>query len=187
MGGEWVTDLPRGQRALGTGAVIGIPLSVWAAGLVAAGALVLARRTRLGLRIYSVGDNPAAAAMSGVSIPRIKLFTFTLTGVLTGLAVLLDVPRVSVIEAKMGVGFELVVVTAVVVGGTAIRGGIGGIIGTVLAALLLGSIRSALLFLDLGAAATYWERAIPGVLILVAVLADHLRGAGARPGRRAAA
>ncbi len=76
----------------------------------------------------------------------------------------------------IGVGFELVVVTAVVVGGTSIQGGIGGIIGTVLAALLLGSIRTALVFLKVGEMATFWERAVQGAFILAAVLADHYAG-----------
>lgn len=174
LGGEWITDMPPSLRALGTGAVWGIPYSVWIAAIVAAAANFLLRCTRLGVRILAVGDNPDAAHLAGLSVARTKLFAFTLTGLLTAIAALATVPQQSVIESGIGIGFELAVVTAVVVGGTSIRGGHGGIIGPVIAAILLGSIRTALVFLDLGQSAVYWERAIQGAFILTAVLVDHV-------------
>lgn len=173
MGGQWITDLPQDLRILGTGAPSGVPLCLWAAGLVVILTALLARRTRLGLRIYAVGGNPDAAAHARIHASRIKLLTFTLLGLLTAVAALVSIPQQSVIESGIGAGFELVVVTAVVVGGTSTRGGYGGILGTVLAVLLLGSIRTTLVFLNLGEMATYWERAIQGAFILAAVLADH--------------
>jgi len=174
LGGEWITDMPPSLRALGTGAIWGIPYSVWLAALIAAASFGLLNWTRLGLRIRAVGGNPDAARLAGLSVARTKLFTFTLTGFLTAVAALATVPQQSVIESGIGIGFELAVVTAVVVGGTSIRGGHGGIIGPVIAAILLGSIRTALVFLDLGQSAVYWERAIQGAFILIAVLVDHV-------------
>jgi ribose/xylose/arabinose/galactoside ABC-type transport system permease subunit len=179
LGGVWITDLPSGIRALGTGAIVGIPVCIWVAALVAAAALVLARCTPLGVRIRAVGGNSHAAALAGISVTRVKLLTFALLGALTGVAALVSVPQQSVIESGIGAGFELVVVTAVVVGGTSIRGGRGGIIGTLLAACLLGSIRTILVFVNLGEMATYWERAIQGACILAAVLSDHFSSARA--------
>src|SRR5206468_1354160 len=76
MGGRWITDLPPGVRALGTGAAAGIPVCLWAAALVSAGSLVLARRTRLGVRIYAVGGNTAAAALARVPTARVRVITF---------------------------------------------------------------------------------------------------------------
>lgn len=181
MAGRWITDLPPGLRELGTGRWLGVPWCLWAAGVVAGLSLLVARRTAAGLKVYAVGGSEEAATLARVSVGRVKLAAFTLTGLLTGVAALVSVPQQSVVESGIGVGFELVVVTAVVVGGTAIRGGTGGIVGTVAAALLLGSIRTALVFLDLGEAATYWERAIQGAFILAAVLADHV-AAARRPG-----
>ena len=174
MGGEWITDLPPGLRMLGTGALAGVPISVVAAGVVVVGSMLLASQTALGLRIYAVGSNPEAARRAGLSIRRIRLFAFTFTGFLTAVASLISVPQLSVIESGIGKGFELSVVTCVVVGGTSIRGGTGSILGTLLAVLLLGIVRTVLVFLDLGDMATYWERAIQGAFILAAVLADHL-------------
>ncbi len=173
MGGRWITDLPPGIRELGIGTLAGVPLCIWAAILVAAGVWLVARRSPLGLRVYAVGGNAEAAALARISATRTKLVTFTLVGSLTGIATLVSVPQQSVIESGIGGGFELVVVTAVVVGGTSIRGGYGGIAGTVLVAVLLGSIRTTLIFLKLGETAAYWERAIQGGFILAAILADH--------------
>jgi rhamnose transport system permease protein len=174
MGGEWITDLPAGLRLLGTGSLSGMPISVLVAAAVAAGSILFAGQTPWGLRIYAVGSNPEAARLAGLSVRRVRLFAFTLTGLLTAVAALVSAPQLSVIESGVGKGFELLVVTCVVVGGTSIRGGSGSIIGTLLAVLLLGVIRTVLVFLKLGEMATYWERAIQGGFILAAVLADHL-------------
>lgn len=174
MGGEWIKNLPPSLRVFGTGSVLGVPISVAVAALVVAATIILARDTPLGRRIYAAGSNPHAARLSGLKVSRLKLFVFTLTGFLTGVATLVSVPQLSVIESGVGRGFELLVVTCVVVGGTSISGGRGTIIGSTLAVLLLSMIGTALIFLHLGTSATYWERAIQGAFILLAVLADHL-------------
>lgn len=174
LGGNWITDLPPGLRFFGIGRLLGVPVSLWVAGLVIILAGLLAKQTPLGRRLYAAGSNPDAARLAGLPVARLKLFAFTLTGLLTAVAATVSVPRLGVIESGVGLGFELLVVTCVVVGGTSISGGRGTIAGSVLAALLLGLISPMLIFLRLGASATYWERAIQGVFILVAVLADHL-------------
>lgn len=181
LNGQEITDMPPGLRALGLGTALGIPFSVWTALAVTLLAVVLARETQTGRRIYAAGSNPEAARLTGLSLTRLKLFVFTLTGFLTAVATIVSVPRLSVIESGVGQGFELLVVTCVVVGGTSISGGRGTILGSVLAALLLGLVRPMLVFLRLGESAAYWERAIQGAFILAAVMADHL---GRRPGRR---
>jgi rhamnose transport system permease protein len=173
MGGEWITDLPPGLRTIGTGALWTVPVSVWIAAICIALSLWLAQRTPLGLRLYAIGSNPEAARLAGLPIISAKLFAFTLTGVLTAVAALVTVPQLGVIESGLGVGFELLVVTAVVVGGTSIRGGSGTVAGTLLAVFLLGTVRTVLLFLKLGDAAVYWERAIQGAFIIAAVLLDR--------------
>jgi ribose/xylose/arabinose/galactoside ABC-type transport system permease subunit len=174
MGGEWIKNLPAALRFFGTGTIASIPVSVLIAAIVIAASMVLATRTPLGRRIYAVGSNVHAARLAGLSPRRIKLFAFALTGFLVGVAALVSVPQLSVIQSGIGSGWELVVVTAVVVGGTSISGGRGTIIGTLLAVILLGIIRTVLIFLRLGSEATYWERAIQGAFILLAVLVDHL-------------
>jgi len=181
LNGQEITDMPPGLRALGLGTVGAVPISVWTALVVTLLAVGLARETPTGRRIYAAGSNPEAARLTGLSLTRLTLFVFTLTGFLTAVAAVVSVPRLSVIEPGVGQGFELLVVTCVVVGGTSISGGRGTVIGPVLAALLLGLVRPMLIFLRLGETAAYWERAIQGAFILAAVLADHLGRRPARP------
>jgi ribose/xylose/arabinose/galactoside ABC-type transport system permease subunit len=184
LNGQEITDMPPGLRALGLGTIFGLPYSVWTALAIALLAIGLARETPLGRRIYAAGSSPEAARLSGLSLPRLKLFVFTLTGFLTAVATIVNVPRLSVIESSSGQGLELLVVTCVVVGGTSISGGRGTVLGSVLAALLLGLVRPALVFLKLGESGAYWEKAIQGAFILAAVLADHLARRPARGARR---
>lgn len=173
MNGRWITDLPPNLRFLGIGAFLGVPVSVWTATVVVALCALLARETPLGRHIFAAGSSAEAARLAGLSLPRLKMFAFTLTGFLTAAATVVSVPRLSVIESGVGQGFELLAVTCVVVGGTSIRGGRGSVAGTALAVLLLGLVRPMLIFLRLGVSATYWERAIQGAFILLAVLADQ--------------
>lgn len=191
MNGEWIKNLPPGLRAWGTGSVAGAPIPVLVAVAVFAFCVLLARQTPLGRRLYAVGGNEHAARLIGLPVGRLKLFAFTLTGLLTALATLISVPQLSVIESGVGRGFELLAVTCVVVGGTAIRGGRGTLWGTLAATLLLVTVRTALVFLRLGPSAVYWERAIQGAFILVAVLIDQTagraRGAGPAEEGKAAA
>ena len=174
MHGEWIKGLPDNLRYLGTGTILGVPIPVLAALLVACSFIVITLRTPLGRRTYAVGSNPKSARLAGISETRIKIAAFVITGLLTALATVVYVPKLSVIDAERGKAFELLVVTCVVVGGTSISGGKGTIVGTVLGVLLLSIVGTALIFLKLGEQATYWERAIQGAFILLAVLADHL-------------
>ena len=185
MGGKWITDLPPGVRFLGTGSLLGIPVCVVTAAAVLLFTGFLATQTPLGRRIYAVGSNPHSAVLAGISPRTTILFVFAYTGLLTSLATLVSVPQLSVIESGIGIGFELLVVTCVVVGGTSISGGKGSIAGSLLGVLLLGIVATVLIFLRLGEKSTYWERAIQGAFILAAVLMDHL--ARRRAGREEAA
>ncbi|HEY3322166.1 MAG TPA: ABC transporter permease [Planctomycetota bacterium] len=159
---------------LDKGTVLLIPVAIWIALAVIAATIFLVCMMPLGRHIYAVGSNPHAAMLAGLSRQRVKLFVFALTGLLVGLATIVRVPQLAKVESSIGQGLELLVVTCVVVGGTSISGGRGTIAGSVLGVLLLNSVGSMLLFLRLGENATYWEQAIQGVFILVAVLADHL-------------
>ncbi len=173
MDGRWITGLPAKLRFLGTGSVTGVRVSLWTVALVIAAAMMLVRGTPLGQRIYAVGSNPQAARLAGLSLIRVKLFVFTLTGFLVGIATIISVPQLSTIESGIGIGLELFVVTAVMVGGASISGGKGTIIGTIFGVLLLGIVRTVLIFLNLGEHMVYWERAIQGGFILVAVVIDR--------------
>ncbi|MBS1723129.1 MAG: ABC transporter permease [Armatimonadetes bacterium] len=172
--GEWVTDLPPFIRQLGIGVSGGVPNPVLVALLVVAVSITLASLTPWGRRVYAIGSNPEAAKVRGLPVKQVKLAAFALMGLLTGVAVLVSAPQLSVVESGYGTGWELFVVTCVVVGGVSITGGRGSLWGVLLGVALLSIIRTALIFLRLGDQASYWERAIQGVLILTAVLGDRV-------------
>ncbi|MFC1735893.1 ABC transporter permease [Candidatus Hydrogenedentota bacterium] len=179
MGGEWIM-IPEGHalRFFGTGRPLGVDVCIWTTVGAICLVVFLERYLPLGRQIYAAGSNPEAAKTIGLPVRRIKVFAFALTGFLTAVATIVSVTRLSVIESGTGVSFELLVVTCVVVGGTAITGGQGKTLGAILAVLLLGTIGSVLIFMRMGEMATYWERAIQGAFILGAVLLDHLRNRG---------
>ena len=174
MGGKWIENMPSGLRFFGTGNVGGVPVAVLFAVAVVVAGFWLTRKTRFGLRLYALGSNPEAAAVRGVDARKTRLAAFAITGFAVGLATLFGATQLQVVEADFGQNFELVVIAAVIVGGTSIRGGRGGILGTVLGAVLLGSVSTVLIFLKLGVSASYWERAIQGGLIFLAILADSI-------------
>jgi ribose/xylose/arabinose/galactoside ABC-type transport system permease subunit len=170
--GYWVQDLPPDFRLLGTGRMFGIPIPVCAMFVVFGFFIIFLRYTQIGREIYAVGSNREAARLSGINVSRIVLLVFTLAGALIGLATMIYATRFTVIQSNAGIGFEFVVITAVVVGGTNIFGGRGTIVGTVLGVFLLGVTSTALTFLKVS---PYWEQSVQGALILAAVVTDTMR------------
>jgi ribose/xylose/arabinose/galactoside ABC-type transport system permease subunit len=167
-----ITDMPMGVRFFGIGEILTIPVSLFVTALVIAATAAMIKFTPAGRRIFAVGSNAHAAGLSGISEVKTKILVFTLTGFLVGVAVL--VSRLATVTSGFGGGFELLVVTCVVVGGVAISGGKGTVLGVMLGVALLTIQKPVLIFLNLGNNAAYWEKAIQGGLILIAVLVDHL-------------
>jgi rhamnose transport system permease protein len=124
-----------------------------------------------GRSVYAVGADEEAARLAGIRPKRVIFWTFVITGALTGLAALLNAVKFVLVYPNAGEGFELQVIAAVVVGGTAISGGRGNLIGTLIGVALLGTISSALVFLHIQ---PQWAKAIQGAIILVAVASDGL-------------
>jgi rhamnose transport system permease protein len=170
--GAWVQNLPANFQWLGLSqagyppAAIGTAVAV----LVAAGWAL--GQWPAGRAVYATGSNAEAARLAGIDTRRVRLWTFTIAGACTGLGALLNAARFNQIPANTGVGLEMQVIAAVVVGGTAITGGRGTIVGTTLGVALLGTMGPALTFLGVSA---FWERALQGAIILVAVGSDALR------------
>ena len=172
--GAWIQDLPAGYQWLGTTARV-YPLMVTA--IVVALHLGLSwalRNLAAGRAVYATGSSPDAARLAGIQTATVTFVVFALAGALTGLAALLNSVRFNQIPSNTGLGLELKVIAAVVVGGTAITGGRGSATGTLLGVILLGAIGPALTFLGVSA---YWERAIQGAIILTAVAVDAVRPA----------
>lgn len=170
--GAWVQDLPPAFQWMGaTQGVSDAVTFAIAAVLFAASAWGL-RYLPAGRAIYATGSNERAAVLMGINAPRVIFSVFTITGMLAGMAATLNSVRFNQVPSNAGIGMEMKVITAVVVGGTAITGGRGSMLGTLLGVVLLGMISPALSFLGFSA---YWERAIQGVIILCAVGFDAIR------------
>jgi rhamnose transport system permease protein len=170
--GAWIQDLPADFQWLGL-SQSAYPLAVVAVAAVLASGLAWGlRHLAAGRAVYATGSNREAARLAGLPTALVTFAVFTIAGGLTGLAALLNSVRFNQIPSNAGLGLELKVIAAVVVGGTAISGGRGSVAGTVLGVILLGAIGPALTFIGVSA---YWERAIQGAIILTAVGVDALR------------
>jgi ribose/xylose/arabinose/galactoside ABC-type transport system permease subunit len=174
MGGENIDGLPAAMSRLSKHGIAGLPLGIWTAVAVILVTAAIITHAPLGRRLFALGSNPEAAALAGLSPLRLKLFVFAYTGFLTALATLVDVPRLPKIEAGIGVEFELLVITCVVVGGVSISGGRGSLLGVLLAVVLMTMVRPVLTFLDVGEAGEKWTKAIQGLFIMLAVVSDSL-------------
>jgi rhamnose transport system permease protein len=140
-------------------------------GLVAVAAHLLKTRSG-GRHIYAVGSDTEAARLSGINPTNVTFGVFVLMGALTGLAAVLNLVQSPQVDPKCGTGLELKAIAAAVVGGVAVNGGKGNLWGAFAGLLLLATINPALTFLHVEA---YWEKAIQGVVILLAVVADGIR------------
>jgi rhamnose transport system permease protein len=171
--GEFVLGLPDDFQWFGLGQQAG----QWTVILVAAAFFLAAawclRHLAGGRAVYAVGSDAEAARLAGMR-PRLVVFSvFTAMGAITGLASLVSAIQFGVVDPNSGVGLELQVIAAAVVGGTAISGGRGTLWGTLIGVALLGTIGPALVFLD---AEPQWEKAVQGLIILAAVATDAFEG-----------
>jgi rhamnose transport system permease protein len=170
--GAWIQDLPTSFQWFGLSQA-GSAFVTIAAALVLASLLAwMLKNVAAGRAVYATGSNAGVARLMGIHPGAITFGVFVLTGILTGCAAVLNSVRFNQIPSNAGLGLELKVIAAVVVGGAAITGGRGTILGTVLGVVLLGVIGPALTFLGVSA---YWERAVQGAIILSAVAIDSLR------------
>ncbi len=170
-GGEWVQNLPRNFQWLGLGQSAGQWLIVIAVLLVLAFFAWSLRNMALGRALYAVGSDAEAARLAGIEPTRITFLVFALMGALVGLAALLNAIRFSTVPSNAGIGLELKAIAAVVVGGTAITGGRGTLVGTLIGVALLGTIGTALTFVGIN---PFWEKAIQGAIILAALASDFV-------------
>jgi len=170
--GAWVSGLPDGFQWLGLTQGSYPYLMAVVAILFTAGISWGLMNLRAGRAVYATGSNAEAARLAGIDANGVTFAVFVLTGALTGIAAVLNSVRFNQIPANAGLGMEMKVIAAVVVGGAAITGGSGSTAGTVLGVILLGAIGPALTFLGVSA---YWERALQGAIILAAVVVEILR------------
>src|SRR3984893_10222308 len=170
-GGKWITDLPQSFHLADLN-VLGASMPVGIMALATAPAALWLHYSPSGRAIYATGGNAEAARLCGVNPQRTVVMVFAIHGFFAGLATLVYATQLRVIQSTTPPGLELTVITASVVGGVSILGGVGTVVGSTLAAILIAQITSALVFVNVS---PYWTDALRGGLILATVIADILR------------
>ncbi|MBO0804537.1 MAG: ABC transporter permease [Nocardiopsaceae bacterium] len=176
VGGKEVTaaSLPASFLQIPKATVGGVPdVAIAVAVVIGIGAYYL-RTFRSGRDLYAIGSSPQAARLVGLPVGRRVFTAFAASGAIAGLAGVLWAAQYGTVNSSAGTGYELQVISAVVVGGVAIFGGSGGVVGAALGALLLATISTALYVLGIS---PFWDQAIWGFLLLVAITLDQAIGA----------
>ncbi len=155
---------------MGTGYFLGIPIPIYIMILVFGGAYYVLNHTRLGRRVYALGGNEEATALSGINVDRVKLAVYAISGMFSALAGIIITARLSSAQPTAGTGYELDAIAAVVLGGTSLAGGFGSVLGTVIGALIIGVLNNSLNLMDVS---SYYQLLAKGLVILVAVLIDR--------------
>jgi rhamnose transport system permease protein len=165
-----VSGFPEGFEWIGQGHLGPMPVQtlVWAA--VALATAVIVARTPIGPFTRAIGDNERAARFAAVPVVGVKLGLYTATGLLTALGALISTARFSTARADAGAGLELEVIAAVVLGGTAITGGRGSVVGTLLGVLILGVARNGL---TLAGVEQEWRSMMTGAILVAAAISDQ--------------
>jgi ribose transport system permease protein len=169
--------LPRSVSILGAESVLGIPLIVIVAAAAALLGWFILARTKLGRSAYAIGGNREAARVSGIRVEWSKWRIYVLSGLLAAVAGFMLAGRLASANALMADGMELQSIAAVVVGGTALFGGEGGVGGTMIGVLIIGTLANGLNILGV---AEFWQRVVNGLIIVLVVALDQWRRRAAR-------
>lgn len=170
---QWVSafQMTDAFKEIATGSFLGINHLIWAAFIVLAVFYYILNFTRSGRRMYAVGSNEEATAITGISKERTLILVYMLNGLLAALAGVLWVSKFASAQGDTASGYELNVIAACVLGGVSVNGGVGKISGLITGALLFGILNNALPLLN---ASTFWEDAIQGVVIVAAIVMNVL-------------
>jgi rhamnose transport system permease protein len=175
------SSLPDWFNEIGFGTFAGVPYL----GIILIGAAAVAaygmRRYRTGRDFYAIGSNPPAARLAGIPVERRIFLTFAISGAVSGVAGALWLSYFGSVDSTAGTGYEFTVIAAVVVGGVAIFGGSGSVVGAVLGAILLQTIASALPSANVSSS---WELAIQGALLVGAIALDRVVSVRVAPALR---
>jgi len=165
------SDLRAAYRPVYFGEFLGIPYPVYVIlGVAAIGAFVL-YATAYGRRVRAVGSNEDVARYSGINVARVRTITYVFQGLCVAIAVIVYVPRLGSTTSTTGLGWELQAITAVVIGGTRLKGGVGRVWGTIAGALILEVIGNIMLLSNL--VSEYLIGAVQGAIIIIAMLAQR--------------
>ena len=157
---------------LGAGFLLGLPVPVWIFIVIAVIASIVLRLTSFGRAIYAVGSNAEAARLAGIAVQRVVFSVYVISGVLSALTALIFVSRLTVGEPTAGVNLELEAISIVVIGGTSLFGGEGGVGGTVIGAAIIALMANILNLLGIS---PFTQQIVKGAIILAAVGFEVIR------------
>jgi erythritol transport system permease protein len=157
---------------LGSGTLLGVPVSIVALVVFALVAAYVAARTPFGRHVYAVGGNERAAALSGIRVNRVKIWAYMISGFCAAFAGLLIASELVAAHPASGETFELNAIAAAVLGGTSLSGGRGTIAGTLIGAFVIGVLSDGLVMLGVS---SFWQMVIKGVVIIAAVVLDQMQ------------
>jgi ribose/xylose/arabinose/galactoside ABC-type transport system permease subunit len=167
-----VHRVPQAFSFLGEGNLLGAPFVLWVLVVCALLTHVILEHTRLGRYAFAIGSNPEAAVYTGVPVGFDTTAIYSLGGMLTGLAGMIEASRLMTGQPAAGNGYELQAIAAVVIGGGSLHGGEGSVVGTLIGALIMGLLSNGS---DLLGVSPYLQQAIIGGVIILAVTVDELR------------
>jgi len=159
-----------GFHVIGVDSVLGIPVAVWIMILVAAVAVVVTTKTPFGRRIFAVGGNERAAILAGIRVNRVKIAVYVISGACAALAGLLLTSELGAAYPDTATTYELNAIAAAVLGGTALSGGRGTVIGTVMGAFVIGFLSDGLVLVGVS---TFWQSVVKGAVIVFAVITEQ--------------
>lgn len=157
--------------AIGQSKWLGIRTPIWYAAILVILGDILLRRSRFFRQNYYIGGNEKAAALSGINVDRMKILNYTIVGLLAGVAGVVVTSRMGAASVTQGVGLELRVITATIIGGASLQGGEGSVFGAFLGSLLMTLITNTLTLMGVD---IYWHTFVIGATLLTAVLIDQL-------------
>jgi ribose/xylose/arabinose/galactoside ABC-type transport system permease subunit len=167
-----IYGLPMGFRIVGTGRLGPVPLSAALAFAVVGLAYLIIAWTRFGTNVRAVGDNPEGAFRMGIPVRRVLISVYMISGTVAALASIVVTARLNTAEAIAGLGMELEAIAAVVMGGTSFFGGEASISGTLLGALIIGTLANGLTIVNVP---SYYQQLVIGSVFILAVMADRIR------------
>ena len=168
--GYVIYGFPDAFRFIGNGKFYGIPMAIILAGIIVFLMWLLLTRTTFGRRVFALGANAEAARMSGINTKGVLILVYVLSGFIAAFAGVVQIARINAADVELGTTLLQPTIAAVVIGGTSMYGGEGGVGGTVVGALTMGIIQNALILLGVP---TLWQQFILGLFIIVAILADQ--------------
>lgn len=162
-------------REIGMGSIAGIPVPIWIMGVTLAAALFIQHRTFLGRDIFAIGGSRVAARLAGIRTVRTTVIVYGISGLCAGIVALIAVGRIGGATPQIDASLALQAAAAVLLGGTSLMGGSGGVGGTVFGVLFIGVMQNGL---SIAGVESFWQQVVTGCILILAVLGDRVTAAG---------